>query len=219
MKTIFNKYDKKKINTLPQALFPGKIVIVQSEAEAEKAVDYLLSADILGVDTETRPTFKKGPMRNVALLQVATKDVCFLFRLNFIGMPPAVIRLLSNTDVPMIGLSWHDDICQLHRRSEFTPGLFLDIQEMVGRIGIEDLSLQKRYANLFAQKSSRRQRLTNWEADVLTPQQKAYAATDAWCCINLYSEIMRLEATHDYQLEIVPEKVVEKKEAETPEQE
>ena len=90
---------------------------------------------------------------------------------------------------------------------------------MVGRIGIEDLSLQKLYANLFAQKISKRQRLTNWEADVLTPQQKAYAATDAWCCINLYSEIMRLEATHDYQLEIVPEKVVEKKEAETPEQE
>ena len=85
MKTIFNKYDKKKINTLPQALFPGKIVVVQSEAEAEKAVDYLLSADILGVDTETRPTFKKGPMRKVALLQVATKDVCFLFRLNFIA--------------------------------------------------------------------------------------------------------------------------------------
>lgn len=219
MKTIFNKFDKKKINTLPQALFPGKIVVVQSEAEAEKAVDHLLSADILGVDTETRPTFKKGPMRKVALLQVATKDVCFLFRLNFIGMPAAVIRLLSNTDVPMIGLSWHDDICQLHRRSDFTPGLFIDIQNMVGRIGIEDLSLQKLYANLFAQKISKRQRLTNWEADVLTPQQKAYAATDAWCCINLYSEIMRLEATHDYQLEIVPEKVVEKKEAETPEQE
>jgi hypothetical protein len=54
---------------------------------------------------------------------------------------------------------------------------------------------------------------------VLTPQQKAYAATDAWCCINLYSEIMRLEATHDYHLEIVPEKVVVKKETETPEQE
>lgn len=209
MKTIYNKFDKKRINDLPQVLFPGKIIVIQSESEADKAVDYLLKADILGVDTETRPIFKKGAMRKVALLQVSTIDICFLFRLNFIDMPPSVIRLLSNTDVPMIGLSWHDDICQLHRRSDFTPGLFIDIQDIVGRIGIKDLSLQKLYANIFGQKISKRQRLTNWEADVLTTQQKAYAATDAWACINLYTEIMRLEASHDYQLEIVPEPVVE----------
>lgn len=59
MKTIYNKYDKNKINALPQVLFPGKIVVVQSESEADKAVDYLLSCDIMGVDTETKPSFKK----------------------------------------------------------------------------------------------------------------------------------------------------------------
>ena len=121
MKTIYNKYDKNKINALPQVLFPGKIVVVQSESEADKAVDYLLSCDIMGVDTETKPSFKKGHMHKVALLQVSTREVCFLFRHNFIGMPPSVIRLLSNTTVPMIGLSWHDDICSLHRRTDFTP--------------------------------------------------------------------------------------------------
>ena len=105
MRTIYNKYDKNKINTLPQELFSGKIVVIQSESEAEKAVDYLLKSDIMGVDTETRPTFKKGQMHKVALLQVSTKDICFLFRLNFIGMPESVIKLLSNTTVPMIGLS------------------------------------------------------------------------------------------------------------------
>ena len=203
MKAIYNKFDKSKINTLPQILFPGKIIVVQSESEAEKAVDFLLKADILGVDTETRPSFKKGPMRKVALLQVSTMDTCFLFRLNFIGLCAPVIRLLSNTQVPMIGLSWHDDICQLHRTSDFTPGLFIDIQDMVNRIGIVDLSLQKLYANIFGEKISKRQRLTNWEADVLTPQQKAYAATDAWACIKLYTEILRLEATHEYTLTIV----------------
>ena len=189
MKTIYNKYDKNKINALPQVLFPGKIVVVQSESEADKAVDYLLSCDIMGVDTETKPSFKKGHMHKVALLQVSTREVCFLFRLNFIGMPPSVIRLLSNTTVPMIGLSWHDDICSLHRRTDFTPGLFIDIQNIVGRIGIEDLSLQKLYANIFGEKISKRQRLTNWEADVLNEKQKRYAATDAWACINLYQEI------------------------------
>lgn len=209
MKTIYNKYDKNKINALPQVLFPGKIVVVQSESEADKAVDYLLSCDIMGVDTETKPSFKKGHMHKVALLQVSTREVCFLFRLNFIGMPPSVIRLLSNTTVPMIGLSWHDDICSLHRRTDFTPGLFIDIQNLVGRIGIEDLSLQKLYANIFGEKISKRQRLTNWEADVLNEKQKRYAATDAWACINLYQEILRLEAEGDFKLVKVKEKPVE----------
>lgn len=209
MKTIYNKYDKNKINALPQVLFPGKIVVVQSESEADKAVDYLLSCDIMGVDTETKPSFKKGHMHKVALLQVSTREVCFLFRLNFIGLPPSVIRLLSNTTVPMIGLSWHDDICSLHRRTDFTPGLFIDIQNIVGRIGIEDLSLQKLYANIFGEKISKRQRLTNWEADVLNEKQKRYAATDAWACINLYQEILRLEAEGDFKLVKVKEKPVE----------
>lgn len=205
MKTIFNKYSKDKISSLSQELFPGKIFVVQSQSEADKAVDYLLQSDIMGVDTETRPSFKKGQMHKVALLQVSTKDICFLFRLNFIGMPESVIRLLSNTTVPMIGLSWHDDICSLHRRADFTPGLFIDIQDMVGRIGIEDLSLQKLYANIFGKKISKRQRLTNWEADVLNEKQKRYAATDAWACIQLYQEILRLEAEHDYEYVKVPE--------------
>lgn len=148
-------------------------------------------------------------MHKVALLQVSTREVCFLFRLNFIGMPPSVIRLLSNTTVPMIGLSWHDDICSLHRRIDFTPGLFIDIQNIVGRIGIEDLSLQKLYANIFGEKISKRQRLTNWEADVLNEKQKRYAATDAWACINLYQEILRLEAEGDFKLVKVKEKPVE----------
>lgn len=205
MKTLYNKYDKNKINALPQVLFPGKIFVVQSESEADKAVDYLLSCDIMGVDTETKPSFKRGQMHKVALLQVSTRDICFLFRLNFIGMPQSVIRLLSNTTVPMIGLSWHDDICSLHRRQDFEPGLFIDIQNIVGKLGIEDLSLQKLYANIFGEKISKRQRLTNWEADVLNEKQKRYAATDAWACINLYHEILRLEAEHDYSLIKVPE--------------
>ena len=171
-----------------------------NEYEAERAVDYLLSCDILGVDTETRPVFRKGQNHKVALLQVATRDHCFLFRLNYLGLPRPLLRLLSNRDVPMIGLSWHDDLMSLHRREDFIPGWFIDIQDIIGNLGIEDKSLQKLYANLFNEKISKRQRLTNWEADVLTDKQKEYAAIDAWACINLYEEIMRLMATNDYDL-------------------
>ena len=174
--------------------------------EAEKAVDYLLSQNLLGVDTETRPSFRKGENYQVSLLQVSSRDVCFLFRLNMMGMPPAVIRLLENKKVPMVGLSWHDDLTMLRRRANFTPGRFIDIQDMVGDLGIVDLSLQKLYANLFHQRISKRQRLSNWNADVLNEKQKLYAATDAWACINLYDEIKRLRENRDFELVVVEDK-------------
>lgn len=199
-KTIYSKFDKKLISDLPAAIFIGRIVTIISEADADKAVEYLLSCDILGVDTETRPTFHKGDQHKVALLQVSSKDTCFLFRLNCIGLTPSIVRLLEDKLVPKIGLSWHDDILSLHRRGDFTPGYFIDLQNIVGKVGIKDLSLQKLYANLFHQKISKRQRLTNWEADVLNDKQKQYAATDAWTCINLYEEIVRLHVSKEYEL-------------------
>lgn len=202
-KTIYNKFDKATINALPLVEYPYKINVILNEYEAERAVDYLLTCDILGVDTETKPAFRRGQNHKVALLQVATREQCFLFRLNHLGLPQSIIRLLSNRMVPMVGLSWHDDIMSLHRRAEFTPGWFIDIQDIIGNIGIEDKSLQKLYANLFGEKISKRQRLTNWEADVLSDKQKEYAAIDAWACINLYDEIMRLMATGDYELKKV----------------
>ena len=199
MKKIYDKFDKSIINSLPLVTFPGKIIVVLNEYEAERAVEYLLSCDVLGVDTETRPAFRKGNNHKVALLQVATRKECFLFRLNHLGLPQSLLRLLSNKQVPMVGLSWHDDLMSLHRREQFEPGWFIDIQDIIGK------SLQKLYANLFGEKISKRQRLTNWEADVLTDRQKEYAAIDAWACIKLYDEIMNLLATKEYELEVVPE--------------
>lgn len=213
---IYNKFDKGAISGLPVAAFPGKITVVLNESEAEKAVDYLLSCKILGVDTETRPAFKRGQQHKVSLLQVSSYERCFLFRLNYLGMSPSVIRLLTNKNVPMVGLSWHDDLIALHRRQDFEAGNFIDIQNIIGKIGIEDMSLQKLYANIFNQKISKRQRLTNWDADILTDKQKLYAATDAWACIMLYDEITRLEKSGDYQLVIKKEEPKECIQVENP---
>ena len=180
-KILYNKYDKSKINTLPRVVFPGRIEVVLTEAEAEKAVDYLLAQPILGIDTETRPSFKKGRLNQVALLQ-------------------AVVRLLEDQSVPKIGLSLHDDLMMLQRRVEFNRGYFIDLQDKVKEIGVEDMSLQKLFANFFNQRISKRERLSNWEMDVLGDKQKTYAATDAWTCILLYEELLRLEQTGDYSL-------------------
>lgn len=204
-KIIYSKFDKSKIGELPRATFPGRIITILSKGEAERAVDFLLSSPILGFDTETRPVFTKGRQRKVALLQVSTKDTCFLFRLNHIGLCPAVKRLLEAEGPIKIGLSWHDDIHSLHGRGEFTPRGFTDLQNCIGELGIKDMSLAKLFANLFHQRISKREQLSNWEADVLNDKQKIYAATDAWACIVLYEEYMRLKETQDFYLEVVPE--------------
>lgn len=204
MKTIFDKYDKEAINGLERALFQGRIEVVQSLYEAERAVNYLLSQPILGFDTETKPQFQRGHTSLVALLQVSSKDVCFLFRLNVLGLPDCIKRLLSDEGETLkIGLSWHDDLCGLRRRGEFRPGTFIEIQQIAKDMGLHDLSLQKLYANLMGKRISKTQRLSNWEADRLTDAQKQYAATDAWACIQLYEEMVRMRQ-EGYLIQVTP---------------
>ena len=193
MRIIKEAFDKKEIGALPVASFEGRIIIVQSETESDKAVRYLLSQQILGIDTETRPSFRKGQTHQVALLQVSTVDTCFLFRLNMIGITESIKRLLEDCSVIKVGLSLKDDMHQLSKRADFTPGMFIELQNEVKKIGIKDMSLQKIYANLFSKRISKGQQLSNWEADTLTPQQKAYAATDAWACIMIYNELNELK--------------------------
>ncbi len=199
-KTLYSKFDKTTLNALPQAVFPGRIIVIITEKAAEKAVHLLLKGDILGIDTETRPMFKRGIAHQVALLQVSTRESCFLFRLNLIGLCAPIVRLLENTKVPMVGLSLRDDLTMLQRRGKFTPGRFIDLQDVVGELGIEDRSLQKLWANIFSEKLSKRQQLSNWENPTLTEPQKLYAALDAWACIKLYEEVVRLKSTGDYTL-------------------
>lgn len=204
-KNIYSKFDKKKIPELPRVLFDGRIIVVLTPEEAEKAVDYLMKSEVLGFDTETKPVFKRGKQNKVALLQVSNEDTCFLFRLNRIGLCPAVVRLLETTKVKKIGLSWHDDLASLHKRGDFEAKGFFELQDHMKELGILDMSLAKLYANIFGERISKREQLSNWESEVLTEKQKGYAATDAWACVKLYKEYLRLKATNDYVLTFVPE--------------
>ena len=200
MKQIFQKYDKALIAELPRTVFEGRIFVVDSESEAERAVRYLLSQPILGFDTETRPNFQKWQHHKVALLQVASDDVCFLFRLCNIGVPDCVVRLLDDRQVLKVGLSWHDDMRMLRQRRAIQGGEFVELQQEIKKLGVDDMSLQKIYANLFGEKISKGEQLSNWEADILSEAQKRYAATDAWACVNIYKEIERLTKEKNYTL-------------------
>ena len=201
MKVIQDKYEKKKIQTLPCVHFEGRIIVIFTERDAEKAVDFLMKQKVLGFDTETRPSFQKGKMHQVALLQASTHDASFLMRLHRMGIPDSVVRLLEDTTITKVGLSLQDDMRMLNQRRRFKPGTFVELQKEVKDIGIEDNSLQKIFANLFGEKISKGQQLSNWEADVLTEAQQKYAATDAWACIKIHEEVTKMKKEKNFILE------------------
>lgn len=200
MKRLYRKIDKELIPNMPRLKFEGRIYTIQSASEAERAVNALRGEPIVGIDTETRPSFRKGRVNTVALLQVSTYDLCFLFRLNQFGLTPPVRELLEDEKLLKVGLSLHDDKHSLLRRGNFQPRNWLDLQDYVKLLGIEDMSLLKLCANVLGRRISKTARLSNWEADVLTDAQKSYAATDAYVCLLLYDELRRLRRTGEYEV-------------------
>lgn len=207
---IKRSINKEELKDMPKAIFPGQIHVVQTPLEAEKAVAYLKTCPLLGIDSETRPSFTKGQSHKVALLQISSEKHCFLFRLNLTGLTLPVIMLLENPNVIKVGLSLRDDFMMLHKRAPFEQHSCIELQEYVRTFGIQDKSLQKIYAILFAEKISKSQRLSNWEAEVLTQPQQQYAATDAWACINIYNRLQELKRTGDFELapEVEKEEVI-----------
>ncbi len=181
---------KEELNVLPREDFKGKIIVVDNKVQVEKAFEVLNQQTIVGLDTETKPAFKKGIFHKVALLQISTDDVCFLFRLNKIGFPQTLIDFFSNKKITKIGLSLKDDLRSLNKREKINPQNFIDIQSIVKDYGILELGLQKIYAILFGKKISKNERLSNWENDKLTEKQKKYAAIDAWSVLKIYRKLL-----------------------------
>ena len=184
--------DKEKINEMPVAEYgDGHIYIVDALSQVSAAVTHLRKHALVGFDTETRPSFKRGERHKLSLIQLATPDDCFLFRINKLeSIPMKLKQYLEDAKCPKVGLSAHDDINQIVRVSKMRPRGFIEIQELVKRFRIADMSLQKIYAILFGQKISKSQRLTNWDADELSEGQQRYAAIDAWACIDIYNRLM-----------------------------
>jgi len=205
-----NKISKEEMSLLPKVKFEGRIIVIHTKSEADKAVEYLMKQPIVGVDTETRPSFVKGQTHKVALLQLSTDELCFLFRLNVIGIPESLIKFFEDPAILKVGLSLKDDFMALRKRAEFSHQSFIELQEYVDSFGIQDKSLQKIYAILFNEKISKSQRLTNWESDVLSDAQKRYAATDAWACYNIYTLLRELEESGEYEIEEITESIEDK---------
>ena len=187
------RIEKSEVSAMPVVAFEGRIITIDTPADTDKAVKALSGETVIGIDTETRPSFRKGVQHKVSLLQLSTVDICFLIRLNRVDIPDSLLALLENKKIAKIGLSLHDDYQALCKRRKFKAGGFIDLQNYVREFGIEEMSLQKIFAIIFGRRISKSQQLTNWENDVLTDKQKTYAATDAWACLEIYNKLKQEE--------------------------
>jgi ribonuclease D len=170
--------------------FKGEIVLVDDLKTFYKVFPRLLGSDLLGFDTETRPTFKKGRKNSVSLIQLSTEYLACLFRINKIGIPDELADLLSDPSVTKAGVAVHDDIRFLKSVRKFTPDGFIDLQTLVKDFGIKSSGLKKLTAIVLGFRISKRQQVTDWEAEELTEAQQIYAATDAWVCHQIYKKLI-----------------------------
>ena len=170
--------------------FKGEIVLVDNLETFYEVFPRLLESELLGFDTETRPTFKKGRKNAVSLIQLSTGELACLFRINKIGLPDELVNLLSDPSVIKAGVAVHDDIRFLKGVKKFSPGGFIDLQTFVKDFGIKSSGLKKLAAIVLGFRISKRQQVTDWEAEQLTEAQLIYAATDAWVCHQIYKKLI-----------------------------
>ena len=177
---------KEELEELPLVKFTGEIIVVEDARHFNTVVNDLKREKVIGFDTETKPSFKKGQRHEVALMQLATIDKAYLIRLNKTGLNGELLKLMSDPDVLKAGVGIRDDLRALKRLRDFEPAGFVEVQDLAQEAGLENISLKKLAALVMNVRVSKRQRLSNWESDSLTESQMNYAATDAWAALLIY---------------------------------
>ena len=183
------KIENIDVQKLALLKFGGEILVVDSMKKFNSVAPLLSLENMFGFDTETRPSFKKGQNNKVSLLQISTNEKAYLFRLNLIGIPPGLIKILSNSNIKKIGLALNDDLKQIKRIVKFSPNGFIDLQKLAGLNGIGELGLRKMAAIVLKGRISKSEQLSNWEKDILSDKQQKYAATDAWACLAIFQKL------------------------------
>ena len=183
---------KEEIEELPLGKFTGEITVVDNPEDLHIVADELKDEKVIGFDTETKPAFKKGQRNEVALLQLSTVDKAYLIRLNKTGLTQEILNIFTNPEIKKVGVGIRDDIKALQRLKAFDHAGFIELQDFAKEAGLESFSLKKLAALVMNIRVSKRQRLSNWEADNFTESQANYAATDAWAALQIYTGMNRL---------------------------
>ena len=184
-----SEISKEQVAGLDLIQYEGPIHVIDSRESFAREIGNLAREQILGIDTETRPSFKKGTMYPTSLIQLSTLDQAWIIRVSRIGYPKELLGLLSR-EVPLkVGLSLHDDLRRLRSDFQFEPRGFLDLQQYVEAFRIEEKGLKKLSGIVLGRRISKSQQVSNWDADLLTEAQLRYAATDAWICLMIYYKL------------------------------
>lgn len=181
---------KEYIRGLPLLAFEGQIHVIETEEDSDRAVSELRKFDILGFDTEKKPTFLKGEYNPTAMVQLSTIDNAYLFRLNKIGYHEPLFDLMADGAIVKYGISIDDDLKELIRLRKFAPQGFTDLNSIATEIGTVHIGVKKLAAIFLEKRISKGQQTSNWENPVLTSHQQRYAATDAWICVRIYNELI-----------------------------
>ncbi len=178
-----------EINNLPLRTFEGKTFVVSNPDQLSKIVREIESHEVVGFDTETRPSFKKGQMYQVSLLQLAIPEKVFLIRLNHTGVTEELAGLFSNPRIIKAGVGIRDDLKALQKLRPFEPVNCYDLSTLAKEAGLQVESVKKLTALLLGFRISKSAQTSNWEVVTFTQKQIEYAATDAWVCLMLYHKL------------------------------
>lgn len=180
---------KEQLNTLPLRHYEGQIVLAYDELTINHAMGEIGRYDMVGFDTESKPTFKKGQQRHLGLIQIATDKKVFLIRTHEVGMPDSVQRFLEDSNVQKVGIGLSDDLQLLSKLRPTQFEGFIDLNNLMPELGAESIGARNLAAMILEFRISKSAQTSNWEAKVLTPKQMTYAATDAWICLEIYRKL------------------------------
>lgn len=183
---------KEQINHLPLQRYHGAIHLVYQDSQVEEAVNVLKRESILGFDTETRPSFKKGQSYPPALIQFAGARATYLFQLCNLKNMDGLAALCSNPRIIKVGVALQDDIRKLRGSFAFNPAGFTELSALTQQLGIVNTGLRSLSAIILGFRISKAQQTSNWSRRRLTSTQIIYAATDAWVSLEIYRRLLAL---------------------------
>jgi ribonuclease D len=181
---------KEDINLLELDKYNGEIILIDTDDALAKACNEIAKSAIIGIDTETKPSFKKGIINTVALLQIATDKKAYIIRLKKVKMSAQLAAIFSNKEIKKIGIAVFDDLKDLKKLHPFKDESVVDLNLLAPKLGFESIGAKKLSALVLGIRISKRQQVSNWEAQKLSQAQIDYAATDAWICREIYLKLV-----------------------------
>jgi ribonuclease D len=187
--TLKTNISQDELNLLPLRAYSGKVQVVTDPKYFPKIAAEIRKHNVVGFDTETRPSFKKGQSYKLALLQLAIPNKVFLIRTHHTNLDEHIVSLFENPEILKAGVAIRDDIKALQTIASFTPRGFVELATLSRQVGLEVESVKKLAALILGFRISKSAQTSNWEAPTLTEKQIEYAATDAWVCLELYEKL------------------------------